>query len=304
MSRLAGLAAVVCCALALGGCGVGAGASEPDVALVVTRDFGARQIGERSGETTGQDTIMRYLQRGFQVRTRYGGGFVQAIDGLAGGTSHGRMVDWFFYVNGVEASQGATGIRVRAGDRIWWDHHAWDGAQRSPAVVGSYPEPFVHGLHHRWTTAVACDVPDEKLCATVRERLDDDGATAASATSPGRRLRVLVGPWTALRHDRAGRLLADGPRASGVFARFADGGRTLRLLDDRGHAARTLGPGTGLIAATRYQDDPPTWFVTGTDLKGIAAAVHALDADTLRGHFAVAVDAGAATPLPVRGAAR
>ncbi|UGS35387.1 DUF4430 domain-containing protein [Capillimicrobium parvum] len=306
MSRLAGLAAVLGCALALAGCGVGAGESEPDVALVVTRDFGAHQLGERTGATQGQDTIMRYLQRAFDVKTRYGGGFVQAIDGLAGGTARGRMVDWFFYVNGVEAGQGATGIRVRAGDRIWWDHHRWDGAQRSPAVVGAYPEPFVHGLHRGWETSVACHVADEKLCAKVRERLDDDGATAAPAMSAGPRLRVLIGPWAALRRDRAGGLLADGPRASGVFARFAEGGRTLQLLDDRGDAARTLGPGTGLIAATRYQDEPPTWFVTGTDANGIAAAVDALDAEKLRRHFAVAVGPGDAppTPLPVEGAGR
>ena len=45
---------------------------------------------------------MRLLQRNFDVKTRYGGGFVQQIDGVAGGREGGRRVDWFYYVNGIE----------------------------------------------------------------------------------------------------------------------------------------------------------------------------------------------------------
>lgn len=301
MRRVAGAVAVAACALALGACGVGAGESAPDVALVVTRDFGARTLGERTGKTTGQDTVMRYLQRGFDVGTRYGGGFVQSIDGLAGGFTRKRPVDWFFYVNGVEASQGATTMRIRAGDRIWWDHHPWDGAQRSPAVVGSYPEPFVHGLRRRWPTQVQCaDGTAAKLCATVTERLREAGVSPVAATATDRgRLRVLVGTWRAVRGDRAAALLADGPRASGIFARFGAGGRSLALLDDEGHPIRRLGAGFGIVAATRFQDEPPTWLLTGTDAAGVGAAVAALDADTLRRHFAVAVQAGADAPVPL-----
>jgi hypothetical protein len=305
MRRVVGAVAVVACALALGACGVGAGESEPDVSLVVTRDFGTRVLGERTGPTRGQDTVMRYLQRGFEVDTRYGGGFVQAIDGLAGGMARGRPVDWFFYVNGVEASQGATAMRLRAGDRIWWDHHPWDGAQRSPAVVGSYPEPFVSG---RWPTQVQCAPGTAaKLCDTVTERLRDAGVSPVAVTAAGRgRLRVLVGTWAAVRGDRAARLLDDGSRASGIFARFMRGGRSLALLDDEGRRVQRLGAGFGIVGATRFRDEPPTWLLTGTDAAGVEAAVAALDSDTLRGHFAVAVQAGSddALPLPVRPASQ
>ena len=50
---------------------------------------------------------MRLLQRSFDVKTRFGGNFVQEIDGVSGGREDGRRVDWFYYVNGIEASQGA-----------------------------------------------------------------------------------------------------------------------------------------------------------------------------------------------------
>ncbi len=48
---------------------------------------------------------MRMLERSFRVSNRYGGGFVQSINGHSG-TSAQR--DWFYYVNGVQAKQGAA----------------------------------------------------------------------------------------------------------------------------------------------------------------------------------------------------
>ncbi len=59
---------------------------------------------------------MSLLLRNYPVATRYGGGFVQSIDGLAGGQEGGRPVDWFYYVNGVEARTG-SGRDQRASGR-------------------------------------------------------------------------------------------------------------------------------------------------------------------------------------------
>ena len=50
-------------------------------------------------------------------------------------------------------------------------------------------------------------------------------------------LRVLVGPWTALRLDPAVNALEHGPRASGVYARIAPDGRTIAVLDAAGRIA-------------------------------------------------------------------
>jgi hypothetical protein len=62
---------------------------------------------------------------------------------------------------------------------------------------------------------------------------------------------------------------------------------------------RTLGAGDGLVAATRYQGQGPTWIVTGTDEVGVAAAAAALTEDQLDDHFAVALVRGVGIPLPV-----
>ena len=79
------------------GCGLGAGESEGGGAtLTVTRDFGTREVGTGEADPIpGGETVMRMLQRDFDVETRYGGGFVQQINGIAGGRENGRPVDWF-----------------------------------------------------------------------------------------------------------------------------------------------------------------------------------------------------------------
>ncbi|HEU4656718.1 MAG TPA: DUF4430 domain-containing protein [Capillimicrobium sp.] len=306
MRRAVALLAVVAAALGAAGCGLGAGEGSDDVELTVTRDFGATAMSELPpSEVQGSETVMRYLQRTFDVETRYGGGFVQSINGIAGGRVDGRPVDWFYYVNGVEADKGSTSTKIYGGDRIWWDHHDWGATMRVPAVVGSYPEPFVHGLGgKKWPTRVECVKNGDKApCEAVSERLGDEGVIAAQSltgTSGGtEQLRVVVGPWSAVSSDYAAQLIDEGPQASGVYARFVAGGRRLELLDERGRVVRTAGPGTGLIAATRWEDQPPTWFVTGTDAAGVEAAVQALDEATLHRRFAVAVVDGRPVALPV-----
>ena len=56
----------------------------------------------------------------------------------------------------------------------------------------------------------------------------------------------------------------------------------------------------GLVAATRKYEGPPTWLVTGGSGAAVRAAAEALDTADLRDHYAVASEAGAVTPLPLR----
>jgi hypothetical protein len=298
------LLAAVALALVAAGCGVGAGGTPGGAKLVVTQDFGRAAVLDLADpKVSGSDTVMRFLQRNAEVKTRYGGGFVQSIDGHRGGRSGGRPVDWLYYVNGVEAEVGAASRRLRNDDVVWWDRHDWSAAQRVPAVVGAYPEPFRHGPDgKRLPVRVECIDPQADACQAVQDRMTKAGVLAAQGglqTSLTKQtLRILVGPYGQLRADDAARLLEGGPRRSGVYARPARDGRTIAVLDDRGHTTRTLGAGAGLVAATRFQDGKPVWFVTGTDARGVAAAAAALDEGNLKNRFALAIAADRGIPLP------
>jgi len=304
--RRALLLLLVLAATVAGGCGLGAGDSkEGGASVLVTRDFGSRQVGTGAADPIpGGETVMRMLQRDFDVETRYGGGFVQAINGIAGGREDGRPVDWFYYVNGILADNGAAAHKLAAGDRIWWDHHDWGAAQDIRAVVGAFPEPFLSGVDgKRLPVRLDCAADANEVCDEVAERLSEVGVNAgrSAAGSFGGVgvLRVKVGRWAEIRNDAAVRRLEAGPRASGVFARPTATGDEIALLDPRGEVERTLGAGGGLVAATRMGGEAPTWVVTGTDEVGVAAAAAQLQEEALSDSFAIAVEDGRPTPLPL-----
>jgi hypothetical protein len=290
----------------LAGCGLGPGKGTSDVSVIVTHTFGMHELGSfTEKQVPGSETVMRTLERSFKVDTKYGGGFVESINGLSGDSSRH---DWFFYVNGVEAAEGAASTAVNKGDRIWWDLHDWSATDSVPAVVGSFPEPFVHGVGgKRLPTTIECAPDQAAVCTKIGGVLRKFGVPTASAllgTGSGTdSLAVVVGTAAELRPLTAAVILSRGPASSGVYARFDDGGHQLLLLDAAGKTVRTLGAGAGLIAATRDKVSEPVWFITGTDRAGVAAAAAAFSSATLHNRFALAVSGGQDIPLPMVGGA-
>jgi hypothetical protein len=294
--------ALLFAALATAGCGLGAGKGVGDVTLTVTRGYGSVPVLSRSvGGVTESDTVMRVLERNADISTRYGGGFVQSIDGVEAQDGFGHALDWFFYVNGVEATVGAAEYDLHGGEAVWWDYRDWGVAMQVPAVVGSWPQPFLDGYDgSRRPVALECR-SGGAACAEASGRLEEAGVSLAKG-SPRGAIRVLVGPWDRVRGDAAAAQVESGPQASGVFADFrqAGGGYVLEGLDESGKPARSFGAAAGLVAATRRYEAPPVWVVTGASEAGVRAAAGLLDAADLRDRYAVAVEAGRETPLPLR----
>ncbi len=295
------------------GCGLGPGAPVGGVKVLVTKEFGEQTVASLANpKVAGTETVMSLLMRNMHITTRYGGGFVESIDGDSGGVEHGKPFDWFYYVNGVEASKGAAEVDVKQGEQIWWDLHDWGEAEHTPAVVGSYPEPFLNGLEgRRLPVRLECADPQKGPCRTVTQRLAKLGVPAGvGAIGPlgesEDTLSVLVGTYGELRRVPAAHLLEGGPGASGVYVRVLGAGRSFALLDAEGSAEKVISGDAGLIAATRYPDEGPTWIVTGADAAGVLAAADHLDEATLERHFAVAIEGAAeghgerVLPLPLR----
>jgi hypothetical protein len=294
---------LLACAAALLAAACGS-SSDSGVTITVSRDFGETHLQATKDATAGNGTVLDLLQKDFTVRTGLGAS-VQEIDGLSNGRSQGRPADWSYYVNGIAADQRASDRKLYPGDRVWWDHHVTQSAARVPAVVGAFPEPFLSGSQgKKFPIRLVCMGGADRSCDEVERRLQNEDVNALARSnleqSVGEVLRILVGPWSQVRQDIAARSLEYGPRQSGVFAKPDRSGRQIALLDDRGHVVRTLGPGSGLVAATTFTGQQPTWIVTGTDNVGVASAAAALTEDELDGHFAVAIDSGKGVALPVK----
>ncbi len=300
---LAALAAIAA-AVTVAGCGFGAGPGTKNASIQVTSGFGSHLIGRAvERHVPGAETVMSLLERHFSVTTRYDGGFAESIDGHSGSSSHR---DWFYYVNGIEASQGAASIDVHQGDHIWWDLHDWTATDTIPAVVGSYPEPFTNGIGGKeFPTLLNCGPDVQAACDRIGTTLHRAGVKAADQVlgtgSGSDSLAVVVGTWREVKDVIAAELIAAGPRESGVYAQFVGSkGQTLELDNPRGDVARTLHGNAGLIAATGDASlGQPTWFVTGTDVAGVMAAARVFTATKLHDHFAVAVSGTDVIPVPV-----
>ena len=133
---------------------------------------------------------MQALQRSFKVSTAYGGGFVESIDGHSGSKSN--EVDWFYYVNGIQAAKGAASTQLHKGDHVWWDRHDYSATDSIPAVVGSFPEPFTNGVGgQRYPTIVECVDGKSTPCQTVTKELvvvQDPGLARRRRLRLGQRL--------------------------------------------------------------------------------------------------------------------
>ena len=104
---------------------------------------------------------MQALDRVADIETRYGGRYVQSINGIEGSLAKRR--DWFYFVNGYEADRSAAEYRLHEGDVEWWDFRSWQGKMREPIVVGAFPEPFLHGFGGKRRPArVVYFTPDQR----------------------------------------------------------------------------------------------------------------------------------------------
>ncbi|MGN6798612.1 MAG: DUF4430 domain-containing protein [Gaiellaceae bacterium] len=148
-------------AFVLAGCG-GGGREHGRATLWVTENRGAR-VMYTGTIPAGLDGIQA-VERTLKVKTRYGGRYVQTINGISGSLDDQR--DWFFFVDGIEGDRSAAEVHVHAGDVLWWDYRHWTPSTMSiPVVVGAYPHPFVDG---GGTSVVA---PDPALAQRIARQV-------------------------------------------------------------------------------------------------------------------------------------
>jgi hypothetical protein len=130
---------VLVVAFALAGCGE-SGRAHGTATLWVTTDRGQHVVF--SGPVSAGSDGIRTVEGKLKVTTRYGGRYLQSVNGVSGSLAQQR--DWFFYVNGIEGDRSAAEVTIHKGDVLWWDYRKWNGAtMHVPVVAGAYPRPFL-----------------------------------------------------------------------------------------------------------------------------------------------------------------
>jgi hypothetical protein len=136
-------------------------------------------------------TAMQALDRSADIKTRYSGRYVQAINGIEGSIDARR--DWFYFINGYEADRSAAEYRLHDGDVEWWDFRSWRVRMRAPVVVGAFPEPFLHGYGgSRRPARVLFSLDAQRSAAQRLARLIGGRATRGLNASPAKNMNLLV----------------------------------------------------------------------------------------------------------------
>ncbi len=254
-------------------------------ALWVTQDFSSSVLLDKPIAVNKNISVLDIVKANLEVDTAYGGGFINAINGLQSGYTGklfgGKKMDWFYWVNGIMVAEGAGDYIPVSGDRIWWDYHDWGSGSFVTAVVGAYPQPFVNGFDGRNDGTVVAYAPAaqdqaEKVAGALRRQ----GAprvtvSALSDIDPAKRskMTVVVGLWADLENNGFFAGLNENSRKTGIYVDFAKDGFT--VLDYERNAAGTYKAGTGAVVATGsgLGDRHPLWVVTGVDTSGLNGAV-------------------------------
>jgi hypothetical protein len=286
MTRLVPAALLAACALIGAGCGDAANTG-PATSVTITHDFGAVvQSGAKSVPATPGLTGLRQLETVHKVTTAYGGRYVKSIDG----TTEDADSSWLFYVDGIESDMGSTSVRLKPGQVVQWDFHAWQAVRTGGAIVGAYPLPLkTQGVK------LICAPRGSKACKLSRKGLTASGIVI----SPHSPVRIVVGPWNDIEgFDGVPDLTRPGD-TNGAFAQFSNSGEKLTPVSADGSDGHPLTDQAGLLVAFSSAGKT-TWIATGTDDAGTEKAAGLLDSGgpLLKNRFAYAIGEPGPIALP------
>ena len=236
---------------------------------------------------------MDALKQVAEIETAYGGGFVNAINGVRSqytGSGADRK-DWFIYANGILTNVGALDYTLYPGDVEHWDFRDWSFRHFIPAIIGDFPEPFVHGYEGEVRSTIVAYQDMRKEAEDVASRLSQLGVESISTKNISQLSEeekefynlILLGDMDCELISELNQVW----KRLGFFA-YSETGNIV-TLNAKGEVAAEYGAKSGLIQATQNLWNPKgigvcenvVWMVSGTDEAGVKSAI-----DVLINHYA------------------
>lgn len=283
------------------------------VTLLVTKDYGKEIIFNEKVEINEGYTVMDILEENLQIGTKWGGDFVSEINGIKtdnGGVS-GKRKDWFYFVNGVCADVGATAYELKNGDVVWWDYHPWENmSSTNPAVIGSFPEPFLHGYGNKINnTVIMASKNNLDLANSLKNSLLSKVTTNIEVKELNESLienrlgpTIVIGQWDEINKIDYLNTLNEGYKRTGVNVHFIDDG--IELLKYDGTIQRKIKENAGVITATGegLGDDKPLWLIVGIDSKGLNKTIDVLvnNPEKIKNMYSAVVTSDEVISLPIQ----
>jgi len=259
----------------------GTGVAISKATVVVTKDFGKEVLLKQTTGIEPGTTAMDALQ---MVAS-----FVSTISGVSSEywSANRSKKDWFFYINGISANTGALDYVLYPGDIEHWDFHNWGFHQFVPAIIGDFPEPFLHGYGGvAYPTIIAYQDGWGKDAEQIAYRLSQLGVASVSTASINELQAdekessnlILLGTIDCQLIEELNQIWSK----LGFYVHFQD--NNLQVFTPKGDLAAEYRAGAGVIQATQSTWNPKgigvcenvVWVVSGLDKAGVKNAVDAL----------------------------
>lgn len=257
------------------------------IVIYATTNFGKSILFSKELTIEGGESAMDVLNEVADITCIYGGGFVESINGVksqyAGG--EGEKKDWFYYINGMLASVGATQYKLYSGDIEHWDFHDWRLDGMVTAIIGDYPEPFLHGYNGRVAeTSIVYADEFYDAAAELQQSLEKQGVSTSmkrfeelSEDEKRSHNLVLIDTYE---NELIAELNANADQL-GWFMKFD--GECIVTLDAKGEKDISFDHG-GAILATQNTWNPKgnwhcenaVWVVTGVTHEDVVTAAELL----------------------------
>ena len=152
------------------------------VTIIATEDFGESILFDEELTIESGESAMDVLQKVATVTTSYGGGYVGSINGIKSqyNSENGEKEDWLYFINGMLASVGSNRYKPHPGDIIHWDFHDWSSNRAVTAIIGDFPEPFLHGYNGKIAeTSIVYNEEFYEPAFGLQQSLEKQGVTAS-----------------------------------------------------------------------------------------------------------------------------
>ncbi len=259
------------------------------VRVVVTQNFGQEVMFDETLQVPPDSAAMAVLEKVTEVETSYGGGFVNAINGVRSGYTGSQKnqktkMDWFFYVNGIQSNVGALDYELHDGDVQHWDFHSWSFRHFTPAIIDGFPAALRNGFGGKVSpTLIVYQDTMKENAKKLEKKLIKLGVNSTGTRSfseltvnekESSNLIVVGLPDNNLISE-----LNQNWQRLGFFAYFENG--NLIVIDSGGEVTAEYGAGTGVIQVTQNPWNPKgigacenvVWLVSGTDEAGLGDAL-------------------------------
>jgi len=261
---------------------------EIKVRVIVTQDFGTKLILDKATKVNNGSNAMDALQKVATVETKYGGGFIESINGIH--SQYPKVKgDWFFNVNGMSANVGALDYKLSHGDVEHWDFHDWSFHAFVPAIIGDFPQPFSSGYQGKiLPTTIVYDEGFQEAAQNLISTLEKLGVenihmAGLESSAYSKKLSNLILLGT--KNFEPISELNENYKKLCFFIRFENG--KIVVYDSQGNKTQ-YESGCGLIQATQNPWNPKgigvcenvVWIISGTDKAAVKDA-----ANTLVNHY-------------------